>query len=70
MLNFYVNKLVDGYAKEAAAEAMELDTSPTSLSVVKDQIKKSTLKKCQRAWRLPDNERSLHTICPSVLVRR
>ncbi len=63
-------ELVDGYAKEAAAEAMELNASPTSLSVVKNQIKKSTLKKWQRAWRLPENKRSLHTICPSVPVRR
>ncbi len=49
---------------------MELDASPTFLSVVKNQIKKSTLKKWQRAWRLPDNKRSLNTICPSVPVRR
>ncbi len=31
--------------KEAAAEAMELDASRTSLSVIKNQIKKSMLKK-------------------------
>ncbi len=61
---------MDGYAKEATAEAMELDASPTYLSVVKNQIKKSTLKKWQRAWCLPDNKKSLHTLCPSVPLRR
>ncbi len=30
------NELMDGYAKEALAEAMELDASPTSLSVIKN----------------------------------
>ncbi len=63
-------ELMDGYGKEATAEAMELDTSPTFLSVIKNQIKKSMLKKWQRAWRLLDNKGFLHTICPSVPVRR
>ncbi len=37
------NKLVDEYANEAAAEAMELHVSAISLSVIKNQIKKSML---------------------------
>ncbi len=41
------NELADGYAKEAAAEVMELDVSPTYISIVKIKIKKSTMKKWQ-----------------------
>ncbi len=64
------NELADGYAKEATAEAIEQGVRPTYISIVKHRIKKSTMKKGQRAWCLQDNKRSLHTICPSILARR
>ncbi len=59
---------MDDYANKAVAEAMELDASPTSLSVIKNQIMKYMLKKWQRVWRFPENNMSLHTICPSVKI--
>ncbi len=50
------NELVDEICEEAASEAIELDERPTSTSNIKYRINKSTLKKWQRAWCLPDNE--------------
>jgi hypothetical protein len=40
-------RLVDGYAKEAAALAIELGKRPTSISIIKHMIKKSTKRKWQ-----------------------